>query len=142
MNVRHLVERLVGGSSFSQPENFDKTDEGAGWVMYFGGNDWEMAPTAVIFSSRAGEADRLWVQLKFPSGLSPDADDVSFESPEHDKLKQHSDKARTTWLKLARKYRGNSPSWKTAFENALKDKEMQPYVEEMGKDKTRWMGAE
>lgn len=149
MKARQLLERIAGHTSFSQPENFDKVDEGSGWVLYTGGNDWEMAPTAmaVIFPGNE-KSERVWATIKLPEGLSSsDADDVSHDSVEAQELNNHAKKARTTWVRVARRIHGQEgesgfkPDWKKSFEQALADKELEPFVDESGNDKTQWVNS-
>ena len=126
--------------SFRRPENWDKVDEGTGWVMYVGGNDWEDSETAawVIFPS--DEANRrIYFTIKFP------ADANGYESKDHEhklKCRDHAKKAWKAWIRAAKAAHANrnrgSRSWKDAFKAALYSKEMAEYVKDRGEEQTKW----
>jgi hypothetical protein len=126
---------------FHKPENWDKCDEGTGYVMYCGGNDWENFTTAVWVIFPSDEANRrIWFKIKFPQGCQPDAEKSSDEN--NDRGKKLAEKARRTWIRVAKECHKNrnhgSRSWKDAFKSALHSKEMQPYVAEHGEEQTQW----
>ena len=132
----NVMER-IGTGRFHQPENFDKVAEGAGWVMYAGGNDWENGITGICVTFTGNEQlERLWVQVKHKH--DPDA-----ESSEHaDETKAWGQKAWHKWKQVAavkhREMKDRTPSWKEAFKAALEDSEMKPFIKECGKERTQW----
>lgn len=125
---------------FSQPENFDKVDEGTGWVMYAGGNDWENGITAVAVVFPSDEENyRIWMKLKFPEDIKAD----SSESGNDENRKKCSDYGQKVWrawkrnaISRHRNKNHGSRSWVTAFKSALHD--MKEYYKEWGEDRTKW----
>lgn len=133
---------------FRCPENFDSYEEGKGWIAYRGGNDWENGPTAcaVYFNSRNESLARIWFNVKFPKGISPDADSPTKNQKS---AKEWGEKASKKWITITRKihaepkdhFQDGTPwykDWKDCFLEALKHKDMKQYVDEWGVDHTKW----
>jgi hypothetical protein len=156
LKLRNLiVEIYIDGyisseekSGFHRPENFDSYEEGKGWVAYCGGNDWENGNTAcAVYLHPSGEDHaRIWFTVKFPKGISPSSDSPSTNQ---DAAKEWGEKASKTWIKKTKKihsipkeyFKDGTPwkkEWKQCFIEALKSKEMKPYVKDWGIDSTKW----
>jgi hypothetical protein len=127
---------------FRKPENFDKVDEGTGWIMYAGGNDWENGITAVAVVFPSDEENyRLWMKLKFPKDCVPNSSDSGGSSDENrKKCRDYGQKAWRAWKRNAvsrhRNKNHGSRSWVAAFKAALHD--MGDYYDEWGEDRTKW----
>jgi len=130
---------------FHQPENFDKVTDGKGWVMYAGGNDWENGCSACCVTRTGNEQlDRVWMTVKCCEGASKDADCSTKES---EVFKEHGDKAWRMWEKVARRLHAkveytSASSWLDSFKEALTDPEMKPFVDEHGRERTKWSDVE
>jgi len=130
---------------FHQPENFDKVTDGKGWVMYAGGNDWENGCSACCVTRTGNEQlDRVWMTVKCCDGASKDADCSTKES---EVFKEHGDKAWRMWEKVARRLHAkveytSASSWLDSFKEALTDPEMKPFVDEHGRERTKWSDVE
>lgn len=124
---------------FHQPENFDKVEEGKGWVLMVGGNDWEACATtaAAIFSHPDGDSDRIWIKLKFPKELEG-VHDSELAHKLRDKATAHAEKMWKAWLAAARACHKADEfgNWKRAFEEAAKSGS--DFAEEWGIDHTVW----
>ena len=129
---------------FCQPENFDSYDEGAGWIAYRGGNDWENATTAVaIIFEKPHKKVRIWFQVQFPEDIIKGVDNSSATSDLADKASEWGEKASKQIVKEARAAHkkdadGIMPSWYDCFIQAIKSQTMNPYIEEWGVDRTEW----
>lgn len=141
-SARQLLEAAGlrrSNERFHQPENFDTVEEGKGWVMMAGGNDWEGCATAaaVIFSHPDGDSDRIWIKLKFPKELKAVAAGDAEQSKRPDAT-AHAEKMWKAWLAAARACRkaDEFSNWKRAFEEAAKAGS--EFAEEWGMDHTDW----
>lgn len=120
---------------FSKPENFDPVADGAGWVMYVGGDDWEMAPTraCVVFPSDE-QIKRVWFVI--------DHKKCPEQSKFSDETRAFAKKAWQAWKRAATEAHKNknhgTRSWQEAFKTALKSKEMRTYVRDSGVETTSW----
>jgi hypothetical protein len=140
MNAKQLLEATRSTGRFRQPENFDKADEGAGWVLYTGGNDWEDCATAVAVLFPSDEKNqRVWFTIKF------DKEPTESKVKDFEPLRAHAKKARLAWVRAAKRvhkddHEGSRSwrSWLDAFKTALSSSEMKPFVDEWGVDATEW----
>jgi len=142
MTARTLLEANRPAHSsdrFHQPENFDTVAEGSGWVMMAGGNDWEGCATAaaVVFTHADGDAERIWIKLKFPKELKAIASGDAEQSKRPDAT-AHAEKMWKAWLKAAKEHHkaDEFSNWKRAFEEAAKAGG--DFAEEWGMDQTVW----
>jgi hypothetical protein len=160
MKLRHLLSEIYihgftssdSKSKFRRPENFDKLDDGAGWQLYGGGNDWENGITACcMYFGNGEEHGRVWFHVQFPQGMSSDSS--SGGEGNRDKAKEWGQKAYKTWLKETKKIHRDSKhkinpdnpdsswsfkDWKECFIEALMTKDMKQFVKEAGVDSTHW----
>lgn len=126
-------------SGFKQPENFDEVASQEDWSMWAGGNDWESGITwiAVRFGGK-WRGERLWIEVNHEN---PD-DDQS--TAEQEKIKKFGEKAWKTWVKVAKriKMQDGIYNYEKAFEEALKDSEMKPFIKQSGKDQQTWASVQ
>ena len=131
-------------SKFRKPENWNKAQEGTGYILYTGANDWENSSTACWAVFPSDESNRrIWFTIRFTEDCIPDSGDSGGYTDENrEKCKKHAEKAWRTWLRVAKEAHRNrnhgSRSWLSAFKTALYSKEMKPFVDEHGEEQTGW----
>lgn len=127
-------------SKFHKPENFETVEEGSGWNLMAGANDWEVghSAAAVLFPGRDGDCKRLWITIDHPEGN----DHSTVRQADTDACKARGKKAVATWLKLARAAHGSKDyyDWYNCFEDVLTSAEMKPFISKHGADVTQWTG--
>lgn len=122
---------------FHQPENFDAVADGAGWVMYAGGNDWENGITGVAVTFPSDEQlKRIWFTVKHKHDPGDEGREFA------DETKEWGHKAWRAWKREAtaahRNKNHGTRSWQDAFKTALTSEGMKPYVKEWGTERTKW----
>lgn len=145
-------------SKFQQPENFDKYDNNKEWKAYRGGNDWESGITwvAVYIDQRNNEKIRIWFEIKYPNHLDKLArSGISSSNSNFKEIQEIGYKISEKWISEAKKikfksrekilpdsFRYTYKKWEECFLDALKSKEISPFVKNWGLDITKWKSME
>jgi hypothetical protein len=169
IHLKHLLEELyVPGfvsceetKPFRVPENFDIHEQGYGWSVYKGANDWETGHTAACaYIGPEGyqrEQARIWFEIKYPTELeSVVGESLSSHNPLYQKIKEWGEQAIRKWIREVRNiHRKSNPikrikdvnhpnwkrkTWKECFLEALTSDTMKPYIKTWGVDHSNWRG--
>jgi len=126
------------------PENFDVVEElGDGYKIHAGGNDWEPGYSSICVMNKPdfkGIQTRMWFTVKLPKGIKDNSDQSSADS---DKLHDHGLAAIKTMVRLSNELKrtDSNPEGQNGFylwSEVFNHKDMKPYIEKMGLDKTTW----
>lgn len=133
-------------SKMQIPENFDAVECSKKgifpWRLFAGSNDWETGVTtmAVIFQKNDADHLRIWIKVnnnQFPKKNNNDQSEDILE-----KVSEWGKKAIKTLISEFKKIEKNVDVLdhhpKESFLEAIKSKEMKPFVEEWGVDVLDW----
>lgn len=162
--ARHLaansslnVVKPNGLKSLSIPENFEVLTKykQPGIEVYSGANDWEVEPVCFMLQkiNHRGTGERVWVELTPPSGCDDfgyitdkEKEEGLTDKEKTKRIKERGAEFLAKWEEAARvtneaRYEGAKglPNTLRIWAQTLRDtKELHPYVEICGSDRTEW----
>ena len=122
-------------------EDWNGVTEGNGWFCYKESNDWNLNTSGATVYITEGEPRKYWMKIKTKWLRKPNDTNESYRK----RVRKHVDKVTRAWVTTAKRLHNNPElnevgnliqiTWSEAFQAALNDAKVKPYLADCGETK-------